>query len=232
MKTTRIKNGLKLSLAIVFIMSISLVSAQRTSGNFTKEANTVLGATGGSVKVIDNKGTIKYLQANNGVTVFTDTAPDGGVITTWQLGGTLTDDTYIDASGAVFGITGISEIDATANPVSDIAAAAYGAPGFTLMVRDETTGEIKKLLASDIVSGIRVEYTQIADAAGDVPITVTGLPVLGLGTTDAKLFVYRNGVKLRTTTDFVAIADLVTISYNATDLPMYAGDIIEIQYIK
>lgn len=238
MKTTRIKNGLKLSLAIVFIMSISLVSAQRTESSanaavdFTKDANTVLGEAGGSVKVIDNKGTIKYLQSNNGVTMFTDTAPDGGVITTWQLGGTLTDDTYIDASGAVFGITGISEIDATANPVSDIAAAAYGAPGFTLMVRDETTGEIKKLLASDIVSGIRVEYTQIADAAGDVPITVTGLPVLGLGTTDAKLFVYRNGVKLRTTTDFVAIADLVTISYNVTDLPMYAGDIIEIQYIK
>jgi hypothetical protein len=231
MKT--ITNKFKIALVAVGLLTIGTVSAQRTTGaDFTKQANTVLGAANGSVKVVDNKGTIKYLQSSNGVTMFTDTAPDGGVVTTWQLGGTLTDNTYIDASGAEFGITGISAIDAGANPVTDIAATAYDATGFTLMVRDEATGEIKKMLATDLVSGIRTEYTQVANAAADVAITVTGLPVLTAGTTFAKLFVYRNGVKLRSATDFVATADTVTITYDAADLPMYAGDVIEIQYIK
>lgn len=205
-----ITNKFKIALVAVGLLTIGTVSAQRTTGaDFTKQANTVLGAANGSVKVVDNKGTIKYLQSSNGVTMFTDTAPDGGVVTTWQLGGTLTDNTYIDASGAEFGITGISAIDAGANPVTDIAATAYDATGFTLMVRDEATGEIKKMLATDLVSGIRTEYTQVANAAADVAITVTGLPVLTAGTTFAKLFVYRNGVKLRSATDFVATADTV-----------------------
>ncbi|PKH51378.1 hypothetical protein CXF68_12115 [Tenacibaculum sp. Bg11-29] len=234
MKT--ITNKFKIALVAVGLLTIGTVSAQRTTGaDFTKQANTVLGAAAGSVKVVDNKGTIKYLQSNNGVTMFTDTAPDGGVVTTWQLGGTLTDNTYIDASGAEFGITGISAIDPTvdaAAAISDIAATTYGATGFTLMVRDEVTGEIKKLLATDLVSGIRTEYIQVGNAAADVAITVTGLPLLTVGSTFAKLFVYRNGVKLRTISDFVATADTVTIQFDAADLPMYAGDIIEIQYIK
>jgi len=58
------------------------------------------------------------------------------------------------------------------------------------------------------------------------------LPVLTAGTTLAKLYVYRNGAKLRSGTDFTATDDTVTITYSATDLPMYAGDVIEIQYIK
>ena len=233
MKT--ITNKFKVALVAVGLLTIGTVSAQRTTGaDFTKQANTVLGAANGSVKVVDNKGTIKYLQSSNGVTMFTDTAPDGGVVTTWQLGGTLTDNTYIDASGAEFGITGISLIDPSTGNPEDTAAAAgdVDTQGFTLMVRDEATGEIKKLLATDLVSGIRTEYIQVGNAAADVAITVTGLPVLTAGTTFAKLFVYRNGVKLRSATDFVATADTVTITYDAADLPMYAGDVIEIQYIK
>ncbi|WBX75232.1 hypothetical protein PG911_11235 [Tenacibaculum ovolyticum] len=230
-----ITNKFKIALVAVGLLTIGTVSAQRTTGaDFTKQANTVLGAANGSVKVVDNKGTIKYLQSSNGVTMFTDTAPDGGVVTTWQLGGTLTDNTYIDASGAEFGITGISLIDPSTGNPEDTAAAAgdVDTQGFTLMVRDEATGEIKKLLATDLVSGIRTEYIQVGNAAADVAITVTGLPVLTVGSTFAKLFVYRNGVKLRTISDFVATADTVTIQFDAADLPMYAGDIIEIQYIK
>lgn len=235
MKT--ITNKFKIALVAVGILTIGTVSAQRTTGaDFTKKANTVLGTADGSVKVIDNKGTIKYLQSSNGVTMFTDTAPDGGVITTWQLGGTLTDDTYIDATGAAFAIDGIKLITA-----ADLAAATAtdGSThltstdtGYTLLVRDEATGETKKMLASDLVSGIRVEYAQAANATADVAIAVVGLPVLTAGSTFAKLFVYRNGAKLRSGTDFVATADTVTITYDAVDMPMYAGDIIEIQYIK
>ena len=235
---TRFKNIGKLALAAIFMLSIGAVSAQETTTDITKKAAVTLGGTDGSVRVIDNKGTIKYLQTANGLTTFTDTAPDGGIVTTWQLGGTLTSATEIatganefkitvdNANGGTFIIDGIDYV--TGGPES-----AEGAgDGFTLLVRDEATGETKKMLASELVSGIRTEYTQGANATADVPVTVTGLPVLTAGTTDAKLFVYRNGAKLRSGTDFVATADTVTITYDAAELPMYAGDVIEIQYIK
>lgn len=234
MKKTILKLGM-----MVAILAVGTIHAQRATGStnagtdFTKQANTVLGSDGGSVKVIDNKGTIKYLQSSNGITMFTDTAPDGGVITTWQLGGTLTDDTYIDASGAVFAIDGIKLITTETASTDATTGSAHGTgTGYTLLVRDEATGETKKMLATDLVSGIRTETTQGSNASADVAITVTGLPVLTAGTTAAKLFVFRNGAKLRSGTDFVATANTVTITYNAVDLPMYAGDVIEIQYIK
>ena len=238
-------NKFKIALVTVGMLTIGSVNAQRdaaavTAGaaaNFDKEPNTVLGNAGGSVKVVDNKGTIKYLQANNGLTVFTDTAPNGGVVTTWQLGGTLTDDTYIDAGGAEFGITGIDLIDTTTGNPEDTAAAAadINTQGYTFMVRDEATGEIKKLLASDIVTAIRVEYPVTGanvTATGKENIPVAGLPLID-NTNNQKLFVFRNGVKLRYDTDFVAASAAGSFDMNiSTDLPLYIGDIIEIQYIK
>ena len=67
----------------------------------TTDPNTVAGAPGatvqgGAIRVIDNKGTKKYLQVQNGLTQVTNTAPAGGIVTTWQLGGQLVDDTDID----------------------------------------------------------------------------------------------------------------------------------------
>lgn len=241
MKNTRINNGLKVGMFALSMLAINVVSAQRTAStaagtDFTKQTNTVLGSSAGSVKVIDNKGTIKYLQSNNGITMLTDLTPNGGVVTTWQLGGTLTDNTYIDATGKVFAIDGIKLITAADLPSSNATdASVHGTAtgtGYTLLVRDEATGETKKMLIADLVSGIRTEHIQSGNATANVAITVTGLPVLTAGTTIAKLFVFRNGAKLRTVSDFVATADTVTIVYSATDLPMYDGDVIEIQYIK
>jgi len=239
MKNKKMKNSLKLGIITLSMLAINVVSAQRTTStalgtDFGKQVNTALGTKDGSVKVIDNKGTIKYLQSKNGITMLTDKTPDGGVITTWQLGGALTDNTYIDAAGKTFAIDGIKLITAADLPSKDATTTSIHGTGtgFTLLVRDEATGETKKMLASDLVSGIRTEYTQIADAAASVAVTVTGLPVLTAGTSDAKLFVFRNGAKLRTGTDFIATADTVTITYSATDLPMYKGDVIEVQYIK
>ncbi|MEZ0183156.1 hypothetical protein AB9T89_12995 [Flavobacterium oncorhynchi] len=185
-----------------------------------------------AVKVVDNKGTIKYFQSNNGITQIVNTTANQ-TTTTWQLGGTITDDTYIDVSGKVFALDGITLASATGASIDATTGSTHGTgTGWTLLVRDEATGATKKLLASDLINGIRVEHTQSADATANIPITVTGLPVLMTGTTDAKLFVFRNGAKLRTGTDFTATANTVTITYSATDLPMYSGDIIEIQYIK
>lgn len=238
MKKTTINNRLKLVLtAAAFMLSIIMVNAQETATDITKKAAVTLGGTDGSVRVIDNKGTIKYLQTANGLTTFTDTAPDGGIVTTWQLGGTLISDTNITTganefkitldSGDEFLVDGLVQETGIASDGTTI-----GTSGWTLLVRDEATGQIRKLLASDLVSGIRVVHTQSGNASADVAIAVSGLPVLTAGTTEAKLFVYRNGAKLRSGVDFVATADTVTITYSATDLPMYDGDIVEIQYIK
>lgn len=223
-------NYLKLGMIAVLMLSVSIGYAQQATGDIAQKTAIVYGTTetGGAIRVIDNKGTIKYLQADNGITTLTNTTADV-TTTTWQLGGTLLNDTDIDFNGTVFSFSSVLQAAAAdaATLVDDSETGKW-----TLLTRDEDTGEIKKLLATDLISGIRVEYDQSGDAAADVAIPVAGLPLLTALTTEAKLFVYRNGVKLRTGTDFVATPDTVTITYDATDLPMFDGDIIEIQYIK
>ena len=226
-------NYVKKSIFTLMMMAGLAIQAQSTS---TTEAGLVKDAGNGvSVKLIDNKGTIKYLQTNNGITSITSTTAGSATTTTWQLGGVLSDDTYIDVNGKDFALDGIELVDtASLAPSADATDESdHGAgTGWTLLVRDEATGAIKKLQASDLVSGIRIEHIQASDASADVAITVTGLPVLTTATTFAKLFVYRNGAKLRSVVDFVATANTVTITYSASDLPMYTGDVVEIQYIK
>ena len=244
LKTRKMKNKyLKLAMMAAVMLSASIGFAQTTTGNITKQDGIINGTTntGGTVKVIDNKGTIKYLQSNNGITTFTNTDPgSGGVVTTWQLGGTLATATDIDLDGNVFSLDQVTEIDFTAGGAANQAAittsltsGATGITGYTFIVRDEATGGLKKMKASDLITGIRLEDVQAADATANVTINVTGLPVIVAGTNDFKLSVYRNGVKLRYATDFNAgTADLLTITYDAVNLPMYTGDIIEIVYLK
>lgn len=147
----------------------------------------------------------------------------------------MTSNTYIDVDGNAFALNGLELVNGlTTAPSTDTTSLSdHGTgTGWTLLIRDEATGAVKKLKATDLVSGIRVEHTQTADASADVNIAVTGLPTLTAATTMAKLFVYRNGAKLRSGTDFTAAADQITITYSATDLPMYQNDVVEIQYIK
>ncbi|MDE1206997.1 hypothetical protein [Tenacibaculum larymnensis] len=251
MKT--ITNKLKVALVAVGLLAVGTVSAQRTDTStnagtdFTKQANTVLGEDGGSVKVVDNKGTIKYLQASNGLTVFTDTAPNGGVITTWQLGGTLTDNTYITASAtggpggnpAEFALNGLELVTAGTASTNAVDRGAHddgaGATGFTVLIRDEATGAIQKIELADLfqVTAIRREATPPTNTNNGTTetIAVAGLPVID-ATNEAKLFVFRNGVKLRWNTDFTATtAGSIDINISA-DLPIYAGDVIEVHYIN
>ena len=226
------KNYVKKSIFTLMMVAGLAIQAQTTS---TTDAGLEKDAGDGvSVKLIDNKGTIKYLQTNNGITSITSTTAGSATTTTWQLGGALSDDTYIDVDGNVFALDGIELVDTASSPSADATDQSdHGTgTGWTLLVRDEDTGAIKKLKASDLVSGIRIVHTQGADASADVAITVTGLPVLTAATTFAKLFVYRNGAKLRSGVDFVATANTVTITYSASDLPMYSGDVVEVQYIK
>jgi hypothetical protein len=97
-----------------------------------------------TVKVVDNKGTIKYFQSNNG-TQITNTTADK-TTTTWQLGGTLTEDTFIDATGKVFGLQGhITALDASADGAST---------GYTLLVSDDATGKVERVLTTLIQGGV------------------------------------------------------------------------------
>ena len=228
MKNNYVKKSI-FTLMMVAGLAIQAQTTSTTDAGLEKDAG-----DGVSVKLIDNKGTIKYLQTNNGITSITSTTAGSATTTTWQLGGALSDDTYIDVDGNVFALDGIELVDTASSPSADATDQSdHGTgTGWTLLVRDEDTGAIKKLKASDLVSGIRIVHTQGADASDNVAITVQGLPVLTALTTFAKLFVYRNGAKLRSGVDFVATAYTVTITYSASDLPMYSGDVVEVQYIK
>ena len=237
LKTRKMKNNyLKLVMMVAVMLSASIGFAQTTDA--TDTGLNKGGGAGESIKVIDNKGTIKYLQTNNGITSITSTNSGNKTTTTWQLGGELTNNTYINASGAIFAIDGIELAAGAASTNAVDGEVIKGnttttAIGYTFLVRDEATGATKKLLASDLITGIRVVDTQGIDATADVTIAVSGLPVLTAGTSAAKLSVYRNGVKLRFTEDFLnTTVDQITIKYDAADLPMYAGDVIEIQYLK
>lgn len=215
----------------IALMTFGITTAQQTAGDSAKEADIQPGVTnlGGSVRVIDNKGTIKYLQSKNGITMLSNTTADV-TTTTWQLGGTLTDDTFIDANGNVFGLDGI-ELVTTELPSTDATTESdHGTgTGYTILVRDEATGATKKLLASDLLQSGQESFTA---AAAQVSYPLTGSPILPAF---SQVWVYRNGAKLISNVDYTVSASTVTLVPNTVvpnDWTVYAGDIIEVQYVK
>jgi hypothetical protein len=239
MKNNYVKNTLKCAVAAVFMMAIGTANAQTGNADNANVEKTAL--NGASVKLIDNKGTIKYLQTNNGITSITSTTSGSATTTTWQLGGALVDATTItttdDESFTIDGVgfnlkeTTVNNGIAATTTTSGVALSDGTVTGYTLLVRDEDTGRIKKMLATELVSAIRVDYSQITDnLTASQDITVTGLPALVGPSQLGKLFVFRNGAKLRALVDFTVTAD--KISTILPTLPMYSGDIVEIQYIK
>ena len=226
-------------LAFMFLVG-TVLQAQTTSGadNVAKAD-----ADGVSVKLIDNKGTIKYLQANNGITTITSTEAGNLTTTTWQLGGELVDNTYIDADGKIFSLdglkleTGNAATSATTQSGHDASTSGNTTlsadTGWTLVVRDEATGEIKKLLATDLVQSGYTTVTAVAadETAGNKTITATGIPALSGN--EGKIWVYRNGAKLLHTSDFtVTTGASVTVTEVTGSWELYTDDIFEVQWIK
>ena len=207
MKNLRIKNGLKLGVFALFIVAFSAVSAQST-------VDVAKGST--AVKVIDNKGTIKYFQSSNGITQIVNTTANV-TTTTWQLGGTLTDATFIDTDGKVFALDGL-----TYSALS--AATTEGGAGYSLLVRDEVTGATRTLLASELLDSGQEAFTA---TDGQTAYSLTGSPTLP---TFSQVWVYRNGAKLIGTTDYTVSGSDVTLTL--AGYPVYAGDVIEVQYVK
>ncbi|MCD8451984.1 hypothetical protein LNI90_07795 [Tenacibaculum dicentrarchi] len=224
-------NSFKLAMVAVGMLTIGTVSAQQTDAT-----NADLAKQATAVKSVDNKGTIKHVQVANGLTQVTDAATN---VTTFQLGGTLVAPTTITASAGkalnIEGIAGVSAADMVGPDINLKPADAFDGTGLTLMVRDETTGEIKKLLAADVAAyletlakNVYVSEPVAAAPAGDYTIAVPNLPIPAL-LKPARLFVYRNGVKLlQSDLDFTTTAGSVTIKQTAVTL--YKDDVIEVQY--
>ena len=223
-------------LGIVALMIAAGTTAAQAQTADPADAGLVKNAGDGvSVKLIDNKGTIKYLQTNNGITSITSTTAGSATTTTWQLGGTLTDDTYIDVDGNVFGLDGIALVDSTTESASTDATTEsdHGTgTGYTILVRDEATGATKKLLAADLIQS---GYAAATAAAGDetadaITVTATGIPALAGN--EGKIWVFRNGAKLMHTTDFTVTADTSVTVTGTADFAVYTDDVFEVQWVK
>ena len=225
------KYGAITTLILALLVSVG-IQAQNTTAAITKQADIDYAAgaitTNGSIKLIDNKGTIKYIQATNGITTLTNTSGADLTTTTFQLGGTLTDDTYIDVNGKVFGLNGIAMIDTTAeNASTDATSLSTNAgTGYTLLTRDESTGAIKKLKLSDLgVVGAQEVFTA---TAGQTNYTLNGDPKLSL----FKTYVYRNGAKLVADVDYKLSTTIDGLVELQNTFPVFAGDVIEAHYLN
>jgi hypothetical protein len=203
----------------LFMMSSNQVSAQTTPGdavNITKLNDSI------TVKVMDNRGTIKYLQSNNGITQITNKTEDV-TTTTWQLGGTLTEDTYIDVDENVYSLTGLDKTILTASLDGDTA-------GYTLLVSNALTGEVERLLATDLIQAGVTDDALIEDKTA--PYTVASTD--GLTAVANRISVFRNGIKLSATNDWTLATDgdgVSTVIISA-GMPLYSGDLINVQWIK
>lgn len=237
MKNNYLKAG---TIALMMIAGTALQAQTDPSTTDTAKQTEISYGTGqqnGSIRVIDNKGTIKYLQSNNGITTVSNTTANGDVTTTtWQLGGTLVSDTDIDLDGNVFSLDQVLEVDPNAaTPASsDIAATTTASvagttTGWTLLVRDEATGAIKKLKATSLIQSGQEEF---AATLGQTAYPLTGSPSLP---DFAQVYVYRNGAKLRASVDYTVSGSTVTLIPGTTapnNWAVYADDIIEVHYIK
>ncbi|CAM4329605.1 hypothetical protein ZORO111903_13805 [Zobellia roscoffensis] len=231
MKNSTYQNALKTGIFALILLTFGITNAQQTTGDTAKQGDIVPGTTvtAGAVRVVDNKGTIKYLQSMNGVTMLSNTT-NNVTTTTWQLGGTLTDDTFIDADGNVFGLDGIELITTEIASTDATTESDHGTgTGYTILVRDEATGATKKLLATDLLQSGQESFTA---TAAQVAYPLTGSPVLPAF---SQVWVYRNGAKLIANVDYTIAASTVTLVPNTTvpnDWSVYAGDIVEVQFVK
>jgi hypothetical protein len=240
MKTKSVKKGyrwLKIaSLSICATMGLGqVVNAQTTTGDIAQQSLVIPGTTttGGAIKLVDNKGVIKYLQVQNGLTILSNTT-NNVTTTTWQLGGTLTSNTSINFGGKTFSFANVLQ-NSTANgaAVADTipsTASTIGTSGYTLLVRDESTGNVMKMLATALVQSGSQVFTA---TAGQTAYTCTGnipLPVY------SQVWVLHNGINLVGNVDYTVSGAIITLIpstlNNNTNWAVDAGDIIEVKWVK
>ncbi|NCF42724.1 MAG: hypothetical protein GWP32_07550 [Bacteroidetes bacterium] len=213
---------------VLFMASFSALQAQNTTVEIAKKTEvTYPGSaltTDGSIKLIDNKGTIKYLQTSNGLTTLTNTGGTNVTTTTLQLGGTLSYDTYIDVDDKVFALDGIELESGEASTDATTKSDHGTGTGYTFLVRDEATGAIKKLLLNDL--GVKGGISSSIATEGQTEYTITGAEELTL----FKTYVYRNGIKLIAGTDYTVATNVVTLTQPGYQV--LAGDDIEVHFLN
>ena len=220
-------------LKLIPVLGIMALCTTQVQAQTTSTTSTNVSQTATAIKVVDNKGTIKYFQSNNGITQITSTTAGSATTTTWQLGGTLTDNTYIDVNGKVFTLNGLAleSGSASTDATSESDSGTATGTGWTLLVRDEATGETKKMLASSLINGGVYEVVLTDDQAAGVFVTEA---ISGLTTVSNRISVFRNGVKLRQlssgTEDWTLTSG--TIDFTADSGTFYTGDVIEVQWVK
>lgn len=265
------RKQLKLVAFAAAMLVAGIANAQQISGDITKQDKATRGSNMKSVRVIDNKGTIKYLQVSNGITSFTNNTPSGGLVTTWQLGGTLNTNTTITygttqsftLNGEKFILETIGEVNSTTAEgaaATQTSATSGTYTGYTFLVRDEATGVVKKMLASDILKVNATHNITTVTAGPGITAGGTNTETLAAATNDAggveiafryvnmamasysKVSVFRNGAKLRAGIDYnihnpasptaKSRIYLVPQTVEPQDWELYVGDVIEIHATK
>jgi len=237
MKTQLQKQWTKIAcVAFVIFAMATVANAQTASGtDILKTAGKTNSGTAAPVRLVDNKGTIKYLQVNNGLTQIVNTTNEV-TTTTWQLGGQLTENTYIDVNGKVFALDKLTLVtDATTASTDATSLSSHGTgTGWTVLIRDEASGALEKIKLSDLLQVQAGETTKTVDAAFITTPKIT--PSATTFPSDyAKVSVYRNGIKLLANTDYTVASGSATLVPNSTapsDWVLNVGDVIEVHWIK
>jgi hypothetical protein len=232
MKTQLQKQWTKIACLTFAIFSMVTVVNAQSIADVAKKGS-------GTVKLVDNKGTIKYLQTSNGLTTIVNTTADV-TTTTWQLGGQLTDNTYIDVNSKVFALDKLTLItDATTASTNAASLTSHNGTGtgWTVLIRDEATGAVQKIKLSDLLNVTAGHFKQNVAANSALAATFN----VGYTATQAldvnKVSVYRNGVKLVAATDYTVDAvtnvnNVIVDPAGSADWQFYLGDVIEIHWIK
>jgi hypothetical protein len=92
----------------------------------------------------------------------------------------------------------------------------------SVVVADPTTGQLKRAAASTLLNSGESSFTA---SAGTLTYTVTGVP-----TDVTRVWVYRNGAKLKSGVDYTVSGGDVTFVQNGYTLT--TGDEIEVQWVK
>ena len=237
MKTQLQKQWTKIAcVAFVIFAMATVANAQTASGtDILKTAGKTNSGTAAPVRLVDNKGTIKYLQVNNGLTQIVNTTNEV-TTTTWQLGGQLTENTFIDVNGKVFALDKLTLVtDATTASTDATSLSSHGTgTGWTVLIRDEVSGALEKIKLSDLLQVQSGETTKTVDAAFITTPKIT--PSATTFPTDyTKVSVYRNGAKLLANTDYTVASGSATLVPNSTapgDWALNVGDVIEVHWIK
>jgi hypothetical protein len=181
-----------------------------TAANFLAITGLQAGSnTTDSVMVVDpTTGQVKFISASalfNALTFSNGLTKTGNLV---ELGGALTKPTTITTD-----VTNTLKVEGLQS----------GSLATDSLVVVATDGTLKKVNAESLLQSGDQNYTATAAQA---TYAVTNMPA-----TASKVWVYRNGAKLLSTTDYTTAAGTVTLTGPMAAL-VEAGDVIEVQWVK